>query len=119
MRRGREALTLLLSDEGAPAAIAQLLGATLEEAPFRLPEDESAQTTVYRIGMTSTEHDDAITLLVWPALSRIDVHLRKSTWTLKGISDVHFYPGVEVLFRRDDPPAVLFVSVHGRVALVS
>jgi CRP-like cAMP-binding protein len=32
---------------------------------------------------------------------------------------VELYPGVEVLFRRDDPSAFLFVSVKGRVALVA
>lgn len=110
---------MLLSDEGAPKAIAELLGGAIQEAPFRLPEDQSAETTVYRITMTSAEHEDVLTLLVWPALSRIDVHLRKSTWTLKNISEVQLYPGVEVLFRRDSPPGMLFVSVQGRVALVS
>lgn len=110
---------MLLSDAGAPQAIAELLGGTLEEAPFSLPENESAQTTVYRLTVPSTEHADQLTMLIWPALSRIDVHLRKSTWTLKGISEVQLYPGVEVLFRRDDPPAVMFVSVQGRVALIS
>lgn len=110
---------MLLSDPDAPEAIARLLGGTLEEAPFRLPEDESAQTTVYRIRMISAEHHAEITMLLWPALSRFDVHLGKSTWTLKHISEVQLYPGVEVLFRRHDPPAVMFVSVQGRVALVS
>lgn len=108
-----------LSDPDAPAAIAALLGGVLEEAPFSMPEEDAAQTTVYRITMASAEHADTITMLVWPALSRIDVHLRKSTWTLKDIAEVQLYPGVEVLFRRDDPPAVMFVSVQGRIALVS
>lgn len=108
-----------LSDGGAPAAIAELLGGAIEEAPFRLPDDETSETAVYRITMPAAEHDDTLTILVWPALSRIDVHLRKSTWTLKDISEVQLYPGVEVLFRRGEPSAVMFVSVHGRVALVA
>ena len=40
-------------------------------------------------------------------------------WALRDITSVELYPGVEVLFRRDDPPAMLFVSVKGRVALVA
>lgn len=119
MRRGSAPVTMRLSDEGATSAIAELLGATTEEAPFRLPEDESVETAVYRITMRSVEHDDDLTMLVWPGLARVDVHLRKSTWTLKGISSVQLYPGVEVVFRRDEPPAMLFVSVQGRVAMVS
>jgi CRP-like cAMP-binding protein len=38
---------------------------------------------------------------------------------LKGVEAVDLYPGVEVLFRRNEPPAFLFVSVKGRVAMVS
>lgn len=110
---------MLLSDPDAPDAIARLLGGALEEAPFRLPEDESAQTTVYRMRMNSVEHETEIAMLLWPALSRVDVHLGKSTWTLKDISEVQLYPDIEVLFRRNNPPAVMFVSVQGRVALVS
>lgn len=108
-----------LSDEGAPETIANLLGAEIEEAPFRLPEGEAPQVSAYRVTMRSAEHQDDLSLLLWPSLARVDVHLRKSTWTLKNISEVQVYPGVEVLFRRDDPPALLFVSVQGRVALVS
>ena len=32
---------------------------------------------------------------------------------------MELYPGVEVLFRRENPPGMLFVSVAGRVALVA
>lgn len=110
---------MLLSDDGAPEAIAELLGGSLEDAPFHLPEDAAAQTSAYRVRMRSAEHDDEMTLLLWPSLSRVDVHLRKSTWTLKGITEVQLYPGVEVLFRRENPPGMLFVSLQGRVALVA
>ena len=39
--------------------------------------------------------------------------------SMHDITSVELYPGVEVLFRRDDPPGMLFVSVQGRVALVA
>ncbi len=47
------------------------------------------------------------------------MRLGRSYWALREITSVEIYPGVEVLFRRDDPSAFLFVSVKGRVALVA
>ncbi len=113
-----------LSDAGAPAAIARLLAADLTEAPFRVPAPDPNSDTndgapVYELRLRSHEHEDEILLLIWPSLDRADVRLGKSTWTLKGIDAVEMYPGVEVLFRRDEPAAILFVSVGGRVALVA
>ena len=113
-----------LSDAGAPEAIARLLAADLTEAPFRVPDsdangDASEGAPVYELRLRSHEHESEIVLLIWPSLDRADVRLGKSTWTLKGIDSVETYPGVEVLFRREQPPAILFVSVDGRVALVA
>ena len=113
-----------LSDAGAPAAIARLLAAELTEAPFRVPDqdangDSSDGAPVYELRLPSREHDGEILLLIWPSLDRADVRLGKSTWTLKSIDAVEMYPGVEVLFRREKPAAILFVSVDGRVALVA
>jgi len=113
-----------LSDAGAPAAIARLLAAELTEAPFRVPDPDTNGDTgdgapVYELRLRSREHEEQILLLIWPSLDRADVRLGKSTWTLKGIDAVEMYPGVEVLFRREEPAAILFVSVDGRVALVA
>lgn len=113
-----------LSDAGAPEAIARLLAAELTEAPFRVPDqdansDSSDGAPVYELRLRSREHESEILLLIWPSLDRADVRLGKSTWTLKAIDAVEMYPGVEVLFRRDEPAAILFVSVGGRVALVA
>jgi hypothetical protein len=113
-----------LSDAGAPAAIARLLAAELTEAPFRVPDqddngDSSDGAPVYELRLRSREHEAEILLLIWPSLDRADVRLGKSTWTLKAIDAAEMYPGVEVLFRRDEPTAILFVSVEGRVALVA
>ena len=113
-----------LSDAGAPAAIARLLAAELTVAPFRVPSPDAGGDTgdgapVYELRLQSREHDEPILILIWPSLDRADVRLGKSTWTLKGIDAVELYPGVEVLFRREEPAAILFVSVDGRVALVA
>ncbi|MCH8050485.1 MAG: hypothetical protein IIC86_00515 [Chloroflexi bacterium] len=113
-----------LSDAGAPQAIARLLAAELTEAPFRVPDqdangDSAEGAPVYELRLRSREHEREILLLIWPSLDRADVRLGKSTWTLKAVDAVEMYPGVEVLFRRDEPAAILFVSVDGRVALVA
>jgi hypothetical protein len=113
-----------LSDPEAPAAIARLLASSLSQAPFRVPEpgDEGGAgegAPVYELRMTSREHNHEILVLLWPSLHRVDVRLGQSTWTLKAIDQVELYPGVEVLFRREQPSALLFVSVEGRVALVA
>lgn len=117
-----------MSDPEAPAAIARLLGGKLSPAPFQVPamppglhgepgQEEAAP--VYQITLHSREHETPLLLLLWPSLARVDVRMGQSTWTLKEISEVELYPGVEVLFRRRSPPALLFVSVNGRVALVA
>ena len=113
-----------LSDTDAPEAIARLLAGELTQAPFRVPEQPGdgqpgEGAPVYEIRLPSREHGGEILLLLWPSLDRVDARLGMSTWTLKRIDAVELYPGVEVLFRREEPPAILFVSVQGRVALVA
>ncbi|MEX0683602.1 MAG: hypothetical protein WD904_05800 [Dehalococcoidia bacterium] len=113
-----------LSDPEAPQAVARLLAAEMKEAPFRVPEQDAerelgAGSPVYELRLRSREHEREALVLLWPSLDRVDVRLGMSTWTLKGIDSVELYPGVEVLFRRTEPPAILFVSVEGRIALVA
>ena len=125
--RPEDIAPVLLTDPDAPQAIAHLLGASVERAPFqvpRLPEGRQGQPPteqgpVYQMSLHSQELAQPLLILLWPSLSRVDVRLGDSSWTLKDISDVELYPSVEVLFRRNDPPAFLFVSVRGRVALVT
>ncbi len=115
-------------DEAAVHAIAELLGAEARKAPFEVPklppgvEGQPATAKaepVYQMTMQSEEHHQPLLLTLWPSLGRVDVRLGRSYWALRGITSVELYPSVEVLFRRDDPQAFLFVSVKGRVALVS
>ncbi|HXG35495.1 MAG TPA: hypothetical protein VNL15_00845 [Dehalococcoidia bacterium] len=104
----------LLSDPGVVEAITSLLDGRLEQAPFELKG-----SPVYQLRMHSEEHGQEVLITLWPQQARVDVRLGKSYWVLKDISAVELYPGVEVLFRRQDPSALLFVSTKGRVALVT
>ena len=114
-------------DETTVQAIAALLGAGASKAPFQVPklppgaggQPATEKAPVYQITLPSAEHGQPLLLTLWPSLARVDVRLGKSYWALRDITSVELYPGVEVLFRRDDPPAMLFVSVQGRVALVA
>ena len=114
-------------DETTVEAIAALLGADARKAPFEVPklppgaqgQPATQKAPVYQMTVPSAELGQPLLLTLWPSLSRVDVRLGKSYWALRDITSVELYPGVEVLFRRDDPPGMLFVSVKGRVALVA
>ena len=119
---------MLLTDPDAIERIAEVLGATYGVAPFEvppLPEGTGGQPAsekgepVYQMSLKSQELGRPLLIILWPSLARVDVRLGESSWTLRGVSEVELYPGVEVLFRRQQPPAFLFVSVQGRVALVT
>ena len=126
---------MLLTDLDAIERIAEVLGATYGVAPFEVPPlPESSESLsagrrslpasekgepVYQMSLKSEELGRPLLIILWPSLARVDVRLGESSWTLRGVSEVELYPGVEVLFRRQEPPAFLFVSVQGRVALVA
>ncbi len=114
-------------DEDAVHAIAELLGAEARKAPFEVPKlppgRQAAAVKPGPVFQMSVRPDQSggepLLLTLWPSLGRVDVRLGRSYWALREITSVEIYPGVEVLFRRDDPSAFLFVSVKGRVALVA
>lgn len=124
-----------LTDPDAIQRIAEVLGATYGKAPFQVPSRTAASESlsagrrsesaseegepVYQMAFKSEELGRPLLIILWPSLGRADVRLGESSWTLRGVSEVELYPGVEVLFRRQEPPAFLFVSVQGRVALVT
>jgi hypothetical protein len=119
---------MLLTDPGAVDAIARALNTKAEKAPFEvpsLPEGSEGQPPtdkaepVYQMTLNSEELGQPLRILLWPSLARVDVRLGQTNWTLRDIADVEVYPEVEVLFRRHQPPAFLFVSVKGRVSLVA
>jgi hypothetical protein len=117
----------VILDEPAVRAIADLLGSEVHTAPFEVPklgrghEGQPATESgpVFQVSIRGQEMGEPLLLTLWPSLSRVDVRLGQSYWALRGITSVELYPGVEVLFRRDDPSAFLFVSVKGRVVLVA
>ena len=115
-------------DEDTVHAIAELLGAEARKAPFevpKLPPGREGQLAtdkpgpVFQMSVRSQEIGEPLLITLWPSLGRVDVRLGRSYWALREITSVELYPGVEVLFRRDDPSAFLFISVKGRVALVA
>lgn len=96
--------------------IASLLDATLEEAPF-----SQAAQPAFHIATVNRVSGLPLLLTLWPGLRRVDVRLgRDCTWVCKSVEWVELYPGVEVLFRRREPPGgYLFVSLGGAVAMVA
>jgi hypothetical protein len=99
-------------EEPAAEQIAALFGVPLGIAPYQFHG-----RPVYRLSLSFSETGQTMELVLWPELRRVDV--RTGVWALvfRAISAIEIYPGVEVLFRRQDPPGHLFVSVNGRVEM--
>lgn len=93
--------------------IAALLGVPLRRAPY-----DVAGAPVFELTVRSAVLDRDVLLLLWPSLRRADVRIGDSSLVFKRIDAVELYPGVEVLFRRDEPPGYLFLSVDGRASMV-
>jgi hypothetical protein len=100
-------------DSATAQRIAALFGAPLEEAAYR-----AGGQPVYTVTLPSSELGIAVTLLLWIGLGRADIRLGASSFVFKRIDAIELYPGVEVLFRRLDPPGYMFLSVSGRASLV-
>lgn len=93
--------------------IAELLGVPVREARFRVGGEP-----VYELTVRSKALALDVTVLLWPSLRRVDVRIGDCSLVFKRIDAVELYPGVEALFRRDDPPGYLFVSRDGRASMV-
>ena len=100
-------------DEEAVTRIAALLGAPLELAPYRV-----RGKPVYQLSIANRTLGCDVLVILWPALNRVDVRFGDCTMVFKAIGSIELYPGVEVMFRRIDPPGHLFVSVSGRAEMV-
>ncbi len=96
-------------DEDTAAQIAALFAVPLTVAPYRIGGEP-----VYRLLLPFAE---PIEIVLWPPLRRVDVRTGACALVFKSIDAIELYPGVEVLFRRRDPPGHLFVSVNGRVEM--
>lgn len=99
-------------DERVARQIATLFGVELQVAPYRVRD-----RPVYRLTLEFPLPRQPIELLLWPELSRVDVRTGVCALVFKAISAIEIYPGVEVLFRRQNPPGHLFVSVGGSVEM--
>jgi hypothetical protein len=93
--------------------IAALLHCRAVEMPYR-----AAGAPVFELRVPSRSLGVPVALLLWTGLARADVRIGDSSMVFKEIAQVELYPGVEVLFRRRDPPGYLFVSVDGRASMV-
>ena len=99
-------------DEEAVTLIAELLGSPLELAPYRV-----RGKPVYQLSIPNQALGLDLLVVLWPALNRVDVRIGDCTMVFKAISRIELYPGVEVMFRRSDPPGHLFISVSGRAEM--
>ena len=100
-----------ISDE-AVRAIAALFQteATLE------PYCESIDKPIYLV--THRAETGTLTLVLWPALARVDVACGPHRWVAKAIETTEVYDGLEALFRLRDG-GLLFVALKGDVLLVT
>ncbi|MER3420598.1 MAG: hypothetical protein C4290_08795 [Chloroflexota bacterium] len=105
-------LVRLALDVAAVERVAHLLG-----VPARLEPYTVRGAPVFRLGVRNPTLGTEVALILWPSLARVEVRLADSIIVLKDVDEVLLYPGVEVMFRRREPPAMLFVSVHGRFGL--
>jgi hypothetical protein len=93
--------------------IAALLGTMAVAEPFR-----AGGEAVFALTLPAEGLDVDLVLILWPGIHRVDVRLGASSMVFKQIDSVELYPGVEVLFRRQQPPGYLFVSIGGRASMV-
>lgn len=93
--------------------IAALLRCEAAEMPYR-----AGGAPVFALRVHVRALGVPATLLLWTGLARADVRLGDSSMVFKQIAQIELYPGVEVLFRRVEPPGYLFLSVDGRASMV-
>ena len=108
---GSEIVRLAL-DVAAVERVAHLLG-----TPARLEPYTVRSAPVFRLSVRNHALGAEVALILWPSLARAEVRVADNIIVLKDVDEVLLYPGVEVMFRRHKPPAMLFVGVHGRFGL--
>ena len=100
--------------ETSVSHIAALLGVSPIVEPYRV-----RGAAVYRVTVHNAALDPALTIILWPSLARVDLRVGDSAIVLKGVDEVLLFPGVEVMFRRSNPAASLFISVGGRFGMTA
>ena len=101
-------------DDQAVEAVAALLGTVARVEPYAV-----RGVPVYRLAVRNAVLNAEVTLILWPSLARVDVRVGDSALVMKGVDEVLLYPGVEVMFRRREPAAALFLSVGGRFGMTA
>ena len=97
-------------DEASLAAIAIELEVIFSPEPYVV-----RGATVY--GATISGGDgNAVRLILWPSIGRVDVRVGMLSITFKDVHWVDIYSGVEVTFRRKSG-GFLFVTSRGQVTL--
>lgn len=97
-------------------AITQI-GALLGGEPTREPYTVRG-AAVYRLDVFNPVLSTHISLILWPSLARVDVHLGDCSIVYRDVATVELLHGVEVIFRRAAAPGYLFVSIGGRASVV-
>lgn len=90
-------------------AIAETLGTSVGEAPFRLPS-----AAVYQIVVEGKDERPATMLTLWPSIRRVDAISRAATVVFTKVDVVELVAGVEVVFRRGGE-ATLIVAIGGKI----
>jgi hypothetical protein len=103
------AIETLRFDAAAVPRVAELLGITVEVAPFRLPS-----STVWQLTVPGTQGRPVAMVTLWPEINRVDVMAGPAAIVFTDVRTVDLVPGVEVQFRRGSRE-FLIVAVGGKV----
>jgi hypothetical protein len=96
-------------DKEAVDLVAETIGGTAGNAPFRLPN-----ATVYQIVVPDKEGKPAVMLTLWPSIRRVDAIAAAATVVFTDVSTIDLVSDVEVQFRRGNRD-LLIVARGGKV----
>ncbi len=100
-------------DDTIVPRVAELLGATLTERPFRVQGSQ-----VFELRLHNATLNSDVVLTLWPGLGRADARVGDVLAIIKGIGRVTLEPGVEAVFWKEPGPGYLLVTVRGKVSAV-
>ena len=101
---------------GIPDEAVRAIAALFQTEATLEPYCESVDKPIYRV--THRAETGTLTLVLWPALDRVDVACGPHRWVAKAIETTEVYDGLEALFRLRDG-GLLFVALKGDVLLVT
>ena len=89
--------------------VAEILGVTIEVAPFRMPG-----SNVWQLTIPGADGRASVLLTLWTGLKRVDVITGSTTVVFNDVIVVDQVPGVEVQFRTSRR-SILIVARQGNV----